>query len=391
MDTFRTTEGMTHAARLNRAETALSMLLMTAAVDDYGQLSTVADAILARWGKKAGHWAVGRKRSAIQSCLGKFVGKGAEPGKLRWERVRDLLVAADAERLISEAAYLFCEATGVRIPEESWSGEKRRPTWFDEDTTVFTSITVGGREWALRFWDQAQVDEMDPAPGTPVTRLDAHAAAELIRLRTEVAELRERTNALQDDVRDREHIAIGIALEFNKSIESNYELTEQLRIAVHAAITREADLARREQAVRDGEAAVERARKGQEEFRRSIERQAEERVLRVEGDAQSQVWASRRDRQSVIRERNALLDENLILRRSVWALRDDVLMSLKRRNPQASRETLHMLLDDVLPSGISTKDLERPSDVPASEVLQLPSIIDQQDIDETAAGLNDTS
>ncbi|WNV86655.1 hypothetical protein [Umezawaea sp. Da 62-37] len=330
---------------LSIGERKMAMFLMTRAVDQFGQLTTTIEQIRTLWGTQEGHWSFGKTKSVLQSACGKFMGKGAEPGKLEWHKVRDVLVSAGKESDLPEAAYLFCEAMGLTEPPAGYVGEVVCPSWSKDKTVkVYTSFMVGGRDWALRFWPEDIVNEMDPNPPASGQDPQALTAAEL-QLR------QDKINKLLAKCQDREDMLFGVSSELVRTLAKVDELENQIATADHMWAQREADLASREQEVHRLHASVGRAWEEQEEFRRDVESKAADMVRKIHGEAEAAKFQAQR-------ERSSLVNENKKLRLSVLALSEDILASHRRTHPTASRETLLSLLGDALPPGISIEDLK---------------------------------
>ncbi|MCP2166576.1 hypothetical protein LX83_003444 [Goodfellowiella coeruleoviolacea] len=166
VDKLRSTDDFS-CKDLELPQRKLILFLVVTLVDKFGQLTTTYDSLIDRFGNVEGHWAAGKNRGQLQKACARYLGKAATPGRLQWERIRDLLVAAGREEALPEAAYLFCQATGRDQPEERYRGEIRRPHWDQPGVTPITSTMIGGLEWAARFWSAATTTSPAPPPAVP--------------------------------------------------------------------------------------------------------------------------------------------------------------------------------------------------------------------------------
>jgi len=373
VDKFLSTDDITHPeVPLSRKK--LALFLMVELVDDNGQMTSAYDAVISYFAETPGHWTRGKSRAVLQKACGRFLGCGTEPVKLHWSKVRDLLVASGRAASLPEAAYLFCEVVGLAEPEEGYRGEKRRPVWDEDNATVFTSYMVGGRRWALRFWDEVRVDAMTPAPtsSTPATSSSVPAQVSASLQWLEQYERHEET--LRGEIGGLHEALRDSWLELNRMVSLVSTWQERAEEAERTLAAREVGLTEQHELVQRARAAVEEQRRGLDHVVRSTEERAAELVRKAKQDYGQEVWKLQGKIAELQRTIKTLEDENLLRRRQVWALRDDVLASLKRRNPAASPDTLLKLLEDILPAGVdvemSADDIVNARDARTAEVRE---------------------
>lgn len=358
VDKFLSTDDITHPeVPLSRKK--LALFLMVELVDDNGQMTSAYDAVISYFAETPGHWTRGKSRAVLQKACGRFLGCGTEPVKLHWSKVRDLLVASGRVAALPEAAYLFCQVVGLAEPEEGYRGEKRRPVWDEDDATVVTSYDVGGRTWALRFWDEVRVDAMTPAPASSAPATNDGVPAQVSALLQRLQQHERHEDALRGEIGGLREALRDSWLELNRMISMVSTWQKRAEEAERTLTAREVDMAKQHELVQRARAAVEEQQRGLDHLVRSTEEHAAELVRKAKQDYGQEVWKLQGKIAELQRAIKTLEDENLLRRRQVWALRDDVLASLKRRNPAASPDTLLKLLEDILPAGV---DVEMSAD-----------------------------